>query len=216
MSQTSKQRAVRQLLRDYRDWHTAYGGATEINLAAMGQFGPAGMLAEGMAFRKKDYYRLKTSYEFLEAALTLLKIEHFSLWMSLLEPYLGDPADPSVVEDWKEKAQDVWEGKKLVRRGYISAQLFLKREEEAVKKLAHYLRKKELYHVQPKRMTTRRTVNVAERNDEFWGLYKALRADGLGKTKAVNDAAQMCQYGLTRAWDIVKLRESEENKCKAS
>lgn len=197
-------------------------------------------MVEGMAFDKKHYHRLKTSYEFLEHALTLLKIMHFDLWIALLEPYLGDPADPSVVEDWKEKAQDIWEhtpkGKKLVRRGYISAQLFLKREEGAVETLAEYLKNKELYHVPPKRMTTRKTVNVAERNDEFYALYKSLRADGFSKTRAVNDAAEMCQYGLTRAWDIVILREvqnvrqveenvkqaqdrldaARQNKCKAS
>lgn len=174
---------------------------------AMDQFGPAGIIIEGMVYEKKYYHRLRTSYEFLELALKLLKLEHFELWMSLLEPYLGDPADPSVVEDWKEKSRDVWQGKKLVRRGYVSARLFLEREEKAVEKLAYYLRHKELFVLQPRRMTTRKPANVAERNDEFYALYKSLRADGFGKTKAVRDAAEMCEYGLTRAWDIVKLRE---------
>lgn len=50
---------------------------------------------------------------------------------------------------------------------------------------------------------------MEKRNDEFCALDGKLRDERMGKTKAVETAAEMCGYGSSRAWEIVKLREGQ-------
>lgn len=76
-------------------------------------------------------------------------------------------------------------------------------------RLADYLAATDLYVVFPKRMTSREEGQVERRNDEFFALYLKLREEKMGKTKAVETAAEMCGYGATRAWEIIKLREGK-------
>jgi hypothetical protein len=58
-------------------------------------------------------------------------------------------------------------------------------------------------------MQTRKPETVKQMNDEFYSLYEKLIGEGEGKTRAVRTAAEWCDYGLTRAWEIVKLRERD-------
>jgi hypothetical protein len=54
---------------------------------------------------------LAETYELLEHALVILKNEGdpgFLPWTILHAPYLGDPGDPSLVEEWHKK-----------KRGYL-------------------------------------------------------------------------------------------------
>lgn len=85
----------------------------------------------------------------------------------------------------------------------------IERHDEAVGRLADYLAATDLYVVFPKRMTSREEGQVERRNDEFFALYLKLREEKMGKTKAVETAAEMCGYGATRAWEIIKLREGK-------
>jgi hypothetical protein len=56
-------------------------------------------------------------------------------------------------------------------------------------------------------MTSREEKQVDRRNDEFYGLYRQFRAERMGKTKAVETAAEMTGYSQSGTWAIVKLRE---------
>ncbi len=91
-------------------------------------------------------------------------------------------------------------------KGHPEPQL-IHRHDEAVGRLAEYLATTDLYVVFPRRMTSREETEVQRRNDEFFALYQKFRDEKMGKTKAVETAAEMCGYGATRAWEIVGLRE---------
>jgi hypothetical protein len=191
LASEGRKREVVQLLKDYQDWHAAFGGAGEINLQALGQYGPAGMIFKGMAFDPKQRGMLEESFDLLEKALTLLKGEHFEVWLLLHGPYIGDPGDPALVEQWREK-----------RPGLVEWHDF------AIEKLATYLKDQDLYVAWPARMATRREKHVERMNDEFYSLYQKLIKEGERKTKVVQTAAEWCGYGPTRAWEIVRIRES--------
>lgn len=196
ISGSAKQREVLQLIRHYRDWHTAYGGAALLNLESMGQFGPAGMIVAGMAFDDKGLGLLRDSFEALEHALTLLKNGDSigrAAYFVLLAPYLGDPGDPSLVDKWRKDPKD--------RR--------TEWHDLAIAELARYLRNTDLYVPWTSRMQTRKPASVKQMNDEFYALYLKLRQEGAKQTRAVETAAEWCDYGLTRAFEIVKLRSGD-------
>lgn len=158
-------------------------------------YGAGGYTETGIQFELKDVSGLTRSYEDLEHALTLIREstdeEEFLGWLLLHGPYIGDPGDPSIVAEWREK-----------RPGLA------KRHDWIVGRLAHYLRYRDLYVVFPKRMSSREEKLVDKRNDELYRLYSTFRGEGAKKTKAVQTAAAMCGYDERRAWDIVRLREA--------
>lgn len=110
MASEGRKREVVQLLKDYRDWHSAFGGAGEINLQALGQYGPAGIIFKGMAFDPKERHMIEESFDLLEKALTVLKHEHFEAWLLLHGPYIGDPGiRPSLISG-ERRGQDSQSG----------------------------------------------------------------------------------------------------------
>lgn len=191
----TRERQVLQLLKDYRAWHSAYGGSLrpEDSHLRSAAYGPAAFVETGAYWDHKDRPRMDVSYAKLEHAITLLKRDKigFLCWLVLLHPYLGDPADPSVVTEWRKKKPELANWHDL-----------------AIKKLAGYLASHDLYVVWPKRMTSNEEKRIEQRNDELYGLYKRLRDEGWTKTEAVNRAALLCGYGKTRAWEIVQIREA--------
>jgi len=66
-----------------------------------------------------------------------------------------------------------------------------------------------MYAVWPKRMTTREEKQVEWMNDEFFAVYRRLREDAMKHGAAIKTAAEMQGYGLTRAYEIVNLREGQ-------
>jgi hypothetical protein len=56
----------------------------------------------------------------------------------------------------------------------------------------------DLHVVFPKSMLSREEGQVKKHNDEFYALYRKLREDRIGKTKAVETTAEMCGYGRSR------------------
>ena len=107
MPKTAKEREVVQLLKDYRTWHSPFGGAapsdSTLNLEEQGSYGPAGLIQAGQVFDKTDRKLLRESFEHLEHAITLLREEYSQAWVLLLGPYLGDPGDPAIVDGWRPR-----------------------------------------------------------------------------------------------------------------
>jgi hypothetical protein len=68
-SDETKHREVLQLLKDYRTFHTAFGGAMPLDETHVvdAAYGPAGMVASGAAFEERDVPGLRRSYEKLGA-----------------------------------------------------------------------------------------------------------------------------------------------------
>jgi hypothetical protein len=188
LASEGRKREVIQLLKDYRDWHTAFGGASELNLGSMGQYGPAGMIFKGMAFDPKQRGMLEESFDLLEKALTLLKGEHFEAWLLLHGPYTGDPA---IVDMWRKKRPGLAQWHDL-----------------AIEQLATYLKNQDLFVAWPAHMTSRKDTYVKDRNDEFYALYQKLRREGDTKRKAIHTAAEWCEYSEIRGYEIVRLRET--------
>lgn len=195
----TRERQVLQLLKDYRAWHTAYGGSlspedSHIRTAA---YGPAALIETGAYWTRKERPRMEVSYEKLEHAITLLRESPDPVdrlcWAVLLHPYLGDPGDPGIVSHWRKVKPELANWHDL-----------------AVKRLAALLAGHDLYVVWPKRMTSNEEKRIEQRNDELYGLYKRLREEGTSKSEAVKQAALMCGYGKTRAWEIVQVREGAQ------
>lgn len=216
LSLEAKKREVLQLLRDYRAFYSAGGGAmapedTHMTSAA---YGPAGMVFTGRDFEPPDRRLLSKSYEKLNAALRLLRRDHMELWVSLVEPYLADPADPSLVDHWRQSVACLDAENALIRkkndaarkaakrkgeslptpqsekRGLVWTRLQVERHDAAIEKLAEYLRGVDLYHVPPKLMSEREEATVERQNAEIHAVYQRLRVSGLRETAAIEQTAQ--------------------------
>lgn len=196
LSTTAKQRQVLQLLKDYRAWHTAYGGGLTPEDSHMrgAAYGPASLVEAGAYWPRKWRAAAATTYGKLEHALTMLKnggVSDRLAYLTLLTPYLSDPADPSIVNEWRKDRPGLVEWHDL-----------------AIKRLAGFLAGHDLFVIWPARMTSNEAKRIEQRNDELFALYQRLRNEGTRKTEAVKSAALMCGYGERRAWEIVKARES--------
>lgn len=163
-----------------------------MNLEAMGQYGPAGMILSGSEFSPRQRELLADSYRKLGYALTLLKGSSemgLMAYLVLLAPYLSDPADPSIVAEWRKRGDKRLQWHDL-----------------AVEKLATYLEEHDLFVIWPKRMTSREEKQVERMNDEFYAVFQRLKEDGMGTTAAVKTAAEMCGYTERTGWRIVEAR----------
>jgi hypothetical protein len=187
-------------------------------------YGPAGMIAVGSEFAEVDRKLLGESIQKLELALTVLRGEDFEAWMSLVSPYLGDPADPGIIPHWRERLRRLDRENEAIRKenadrrkkgrppkpervGLMVPRELLERHDRAIEKLAAYLADEDLHAVFPKRMTSQAEEQIDRRNDEVFRVYKALRyGDGMGKTRAVRNAADHCGYSEDRVWKILKAR----------
>jgi hypothetical protein len=117
-----------------------------------------------------------------------------------LPPYLGDPADPSVVAENRKRAD----------QGLFSGRLFVDRYERAISLLAMFLEDQDLHVVFLKRMTSREEKQVDKMNDEFFGLYEAFRyGDGMSRNKAIEQAAKHTRYDRSRGYQIVDIKEGK-------
>lgn len=187
-------------MQDYRSYHSPYGGAMPLEETGVkdASYGPAGLIEEGQAFSEKQRELLAPSYKYLDDALYKLETgspAQRNAYLTLLRPYLGDPGDPSIVDKWKQHTFDCR----------------MEWHDIAVEELAVMLKDKKLNVVWPKRMSTRQETHVDRMNDDAWRIYKQLRAEGKGKSRAVSDAALITGYTERRIWQIVKIRENAED-----
>lgn len=214
----AKKREVEQLLRDYRAWYSPFGGALapEDSHVRSADYGPAGLIFSGCEFEREDRRLLRESFEALRLALVLLRSERgviskhsngdeitgLSAWTALIEPYLADPADPSIVDGWRKSE-------------YISAKRFLERHDVAIEKLAQYLRKEDLHVVFPVRMSENEEQKMERQNADIYAKYQALRVSGLTRKVAIIQTAKHFRHGGADAVErIVEFRsENKSDQC---
>lgn len=219
----SKRREVLQLLKDYRSYHSPYGGATPIEDTALknSSYGPNGMIFAGQDFEEKDRRGLAESYRALNAALRILRRDGFKLWASLVEPYLADPADPALVDHWRalvgrldadnariRRRNDA--ARKAARRagkkppepvrerlGLVWTRRQLERHDRAIATLVEYLRDVDLYVHSPRLMSEEEEASVERQNAEIYAVFQRLRVSGLGETAAIEQTAE--NFGILPA-----------------
>ena len=120
--------------------------------------------------------------------------------MPRTRPYLSDTADPSIVAEWRRKAE----------RGNEDARGAVELHDLGVRVLAILLHGVDLYVVFPKRMTSREEKQVERRNDEFFALYRRYRdEERMSRNKAIETAAEHCGYSRSRGYEIADLREGK-------
>lgn len=196
MASESKKREVLQLLREYRAYWSPFGGARPLDETHVSEaaYGPAGYVETGMYYTKSQREALRQSYERLEYAITIEKAhpEGFLTWVLLQSSYFGDPADPSIVAEWRKTP-----GHRI------------RRHDSFVERLSHHLRNVDLSVVWPKRMSSREEKQVERMNDEFYSLYRRLREEGTKKRAAIQQAATMCGYSESRGYEIVRIRDGK-------
>ncbi len=219
--QGAKEREVLQLLKDLRAFKSPFGGAISIDDAANmrdASYGPAGLIFAGVEFKRSDRLLLRESFGALRRALILLRLDKrtiakyengdeitgISAWSALLEPYLSDPADPSIVDDWRRKAQ----------AGYISARRFVERHDAAVERLAEYLRNEDLHVVFSKTMSENEEAKIEHQYAEMYAVFQRLRVSGLSVPIAMAQAAENFGVPVDVIERVVEFRsENKPNEC---
>jgi hypothetical protein len=192
---TAREREVLQLLRDYRAFHSAFGGAIppEESYITTAEYHSGPDIEAGAYWPESVREIARETYKLLDHALDALYAEGTQgrlLYLLLLSPYLGAEADPAIADRWRARSEN------------LAADLDL-----AIFKLAHYLRHQDLFVVFPSRMTSGQDREIERRNSELFQVYTQLRSEGRRKTESVETAADMCGYSVRRAWAIVKARE---------
>lgn len=214
----AKKREVVQLLRDYRSFYSPFGGAAlsdgVTNLQEKGSYGPAGLVFAGTEVDRSDRRRLRESLEALRKALLMLRSERrpvsrhsngddisgISAWSALIEPYLADPADPSVVDDWRKKA----------RQGYISAGRSIERYDAAIETLAKYLEVVKLHVVYPRLMTEDEEQKMEHQNAEMFAVFQRLRVSGLRAHEAIAQAADYFSVSTDTVDRVLEFRQQDK------
>lgn len=201
----AKRREVLQLLREYRAFKTAFGGAmaTEDSHLRSAEYASGGLVMEGAYYDRAEVVDLKRSFDDLEAALVRLGTADRQAYYALIPPYLSDPADPSMVDDWRKKTKQIVRGRLFI----VRHERAVANHDVAIELLAMDLSRTELYVKWPKRMTSQQADQIEKRNAELYETYQHLREEGRGKTRAVEEAATRCDYSRSRAFVIVGLRE---------
>lgn len=199
---------VLRLLKDYRAFQTAFGGARPLDETHIQQasYGPAGLITTGAEFKPGDIQGLEESYRYLRAALMVLRAKHFQEWGALVEPYLSDVADASLVEDWRKKIGALDEENAQIRRanekraekgrspkpekvGFVFARLQLERHDRAVERLTEYLKDKDLHVVNPHLMSTQEKAAGEAANAQIYAYYQQVRVAGRTHRGAISAAA---------------------------
>ena len=186
-----KVREVVQLLKEYRAWHTAFGGSVSLDEGANmkeAAYGPAGLIEEGMYYR--DYPRphfnaLKDSYDALEKAINKIKRRPHAMFAFLLlrNVYFGDPADWRIAERWKEVGDY-----RLLHHEYF------------IVLLAEELIDTELHPIWPKPYSEKEEKSIERQNAEIYATYQRIRASGATHNASVAQTAAI--YSLEQQSDL--------------
>ncbi len=220
-------------------------------------YGPAGLITTGAGFKEGDIEDLRDSYRKLNAAIRRLRREHkprwveewrpfrhkdaprilrrdrFPLWAVLIGPYLGDPADPSIVDDWREKVRALdkenteirksnEKREALLRKGkkahpyqypkvrYVFARRQLERHDRAIKALAEDLKDEKLHVVYPKLMSEREKAAGEAHNAQVYAYWQRMRVAGGTEKQATRDTALEFKISEPEVERVVEFRS--ENK----
>jgi len=191
MAREALKRDVPQLLKEYRAWHTAFGGATSIDEAAniaQASYGPAGYVEEGMYYfdyPKTYLMALAKSYQELEKAIRKVKRRPQGMfaWLLLRDVYFGDPADWRIAERWRAvgdyriQIHDVFVG-------------WLVEELEDI----------ELHPIWPKPYSEKEEKDIERQNAEIYATYQRIRTSGSTHRAAVAQTAT--HYSLEKQTDL--------------
>lgn len=199
LSTESKRREVLQLLRDYRTWHSGFGAAIawEDSHIAQAAYGPGGMILVGAEYRDystAEVERLAKSYEYLEYAITIEKAtpEGFAAWVLLHGPYFGDPADPDMVRVWREIGdyRIEWHDRFWYR-------------------LAHHLRHRKLYPIEPRYLTESENTALENRDAEIYAAYQHHRvAHRMRHRAAVEEVAKEFRVPTGSVETVIEFRRN--------
>ncbi len=171
------------------------------------------MILTGAEYKRRDVEPLKKSYRILNVALRLLRREHFQLWGSLIEPYLGDPADSGVVEEWRRRiaALDAENARRLKRKkpprvALVFTRLQLERHDRAVWWLARCLKGGDLHVVNPHLMSASEEAAGEEANAQIFAYFEQVRV--AGRTKAGAASAAAWKFGISEdeVWRVIEFR----------
>jgi hypothetical protein len=198
------QREVLQMCKDYRAFHSPFGGAIapEDSHLRTASYGPAGFIEQGMEYPPSVRDSLRDSYEKFDHALKLAKRTPRGMFNYLLlyPVYFGDPADPSIATRWRAV------GDHRIRA-----------HDEFIEELTKLLKDHELHPVWPERMRRGEEMMVERRNNDFYEEYLQVKQEklneGLSESKANKEAIDIASarhgYRRTRAYEIVKVRSLE-------
>ena len=229
------------LLRDLRPFETAFGGAMPLDdtHVAEASYGPAGMVLAGSGFygegiTDEDRRLLGISLGHLRSELWTLRKEDFDAWASLIDPYLGDPADSGMVEDWRRRVAALDEenaeirasnakrelllakGPKAARKApayrhekvrLVTARTQLERHDRAVRKLADHLRDKKLHPINPRLMSVREEAAGDAANAQVYAYYQQVRVSGRSHQGAVSATALKFRISDAEVERIVEFRK---------
>lgn len=177
--------------------------ATEDSHLRSAEYGPGGMVVEGAYYDRAEVADLKRSFADLEDALARLRNSDREAYYALIGPYLSDPADPSMVEDWRRKTKQIVRGRLFV----VRHERAVANHDLAIELLAMDLARRSLYVRWPKRMTSQEADSIEKRNQEVYETYLRFREDGMKKTRAIEEAAKIQDYSRSRVFVIVGLRD---------
>jgi hypothetical protein len=192
-----KRREIVQLLKDLRPFYSPFGGATPLdstlNLEAAGAYGPAGLIFAGTEFEREDRTAIRNSFFALAASLVKLQqqesvgkhedgenISGSGAYFTFIEPYLGDPADASIVGDWRKKAAD----------GSLISRRFIERHDAGIDWLVQDLWSTELHVVFPKLMSEKEEAEIEHQYAEMYAVFQRLRVSGLKVQAAMAQTAE--------------------------
>ncbi len=169
-------------------------------------YGPAGLIWRGMEYGKSDRAALARSLARLRLALRVLRYEDFDAWASLVNPYLGDPADSGMVDDWRRKVAELDSENEAIRRDnerrrkkgrpekpervrFVFARMQLERHDRAIRKLAGYLKHTRLHVVFPRLMSERERAAGESANAQIYAFYERVRVAGRTHRGAIGQTA---------------------------
>ncbi len=231
---TAKEREVLQLLRDWRAWDTPFGGAASLdaveNLEAKGSYGPAGLIFAGAEFDRTDRRLLGESFGVLWHGLACLQrgksvgahnngdnISGAKAYNALIEPYLADPADPSMVENLREKVRELDRQNALRAKrnkqpvvALVQPRRHLEAHDAAVGWLASNepIRSADLHAIFAKRMSEKEEKKVENQNAEIYAVVQRLRVSGLKMADATKQAAEDFGVSTGTVERIIEFRDT--------
>jgi len=211
-----KERQVLQLLRDYLAYFSPFGGAAPLDDASNiteASYGPAGIILAGMAFAPIDRQRLRYSYRKLNVALGILQRDHMALWVSLVEPYLKDEADPGIVSDWRVRLAQLdaenqrrRKAKKPPKVALVTTRRMLERHDKAIERLAKYLRDVDLHYLPARIMSGQEEAKTERQNAEVYAVFQRLRVSGLTQKAATELTAENFGVSTSMVERVVEFR----------
>jgi hypothetical protein len=121
----------------------------------------------------------------------------------LIDPYLSDPADASMVDDLRAKVAEIDRenerrlmAKQPLRVAMVSPRRFLERHDAAISWLAWYLEHVDLYVVFPRRMSETEAAKIEHQNAEIYAVFQRLRVSGLNTGDAITQTAE--DFGVSQ------------------